>query len=159
MFSLILNVLIAVMWLLLSSEPNIATFVIGFLMGIGMLTLFRDVLPREQYLKRVTGFVRFGFIFLREFVVANLDMAHTVLFQSKEDLHPNFITLDVSGLKRWEILLLTQCVSLTPGSTSVNISDDFQTVLIHALGADNSEMLRRQINNNLKQPILEFSRA
>ena len=159
MFSLILNVLIAVMWLLLSSEPNIATFVIGFLMGIGMLTLFRDVLPREQYLKRVTGFVRFCFIFLREFVVANLDMAHTVLFQSKEDLHPNFITLDVSGLKRWEILLLTQCVSLTPGSTSVNISDDFQTVLIHALGADNSEMLRRQINNNLKQPILEFSRA
>lgn len=159
MFSLTLNVLIAVMWLLLSSEPSIATFVIGFLVGLGMLTLFRDVLPRDQYIKRVTGFVRFCFIFLREFVAANLDMARIVLFQSKEELHPNFLTLDVSGLHRWEILLLTHCISLTPGSTSVQISEDFKTVLVHALAAEDPAAVRRQINQKLRQAILEFSRA
>ncbi len=159
MFSLTLNVLIAVMWWLLSSEPSIATFVIGFLMGLGMLSLFRDVLPRDQYVKRVTGFVRFCFIFLREFVAANIDLARTVLFQTKEELHPNFLTLDVSGLHRWEILLLTHCISLTPGSTSVQISEDFKTVLVHALAAEDPAAVRRQINQNLRQAILEFSRA
>lgn len=159
MFSLVLNVLIAVMWLLLSSEPSIATFVIGFLMGTGMLTIFRDVLPRDQYVKRVTGFVRFCFIFLREFVVANLDMVRTVLFQSKEELYPNFLTLDVAGLKRWEIVLLTHCISLTPGSTSVQISDDFNTVMVHALAAEDPAAVRRQINQTLRQAILEFSRV
>lgn len=158
MFSLVLNFLIAVMWLLLSTSPSLSTFTIGFLMGLAFLTVFRDVLPRDAYTKRVAGFVRFCVIFLWEFVAANLDMARVVLFESKGNLHPNFLTIDVTGLKRWEILLLTHCISLTPGSTSVEISEDFNTITVHALQAEDPAAVRNQINGTLRKAILEFSR-
>lgn len=158
MFSLVLNFLIAVMWLLLSSSPSLSTFTIGFLMGLAFLTVFRAVLPRDAYTKRVAGFVRFCVIFLREFVVANIDMARVVLFESNDNLHPNFLTIDVRELHRWEILLLTQCISLTPGSSTVDIAEDFSTITVHALDAKDPAAVRKQINETMRKAILEFSR-
>ena len=158
MRSLTLNLLIAVIWLLLSKTPSVSTFVIGFIIGLVLLYIFKNVLPEESYTKRVFGFIRFCFIFTREFVIANVDMLRIVLFASNESLHPKFLIFDVSDLHRWEILLLTQCISLTPGSTTVQISENFETIIIHALDAEDPAKVRDQINDTLRAAILEFSR-
>ena len=44
------------------------------------------------------------------------------------------------------------------GTTTVEISDDFKTLVFHALDAGNPPALRAAIDRTLKQPILSFTR-
>ncbi len=159
MRNLALNLFIAVMWLLLSEQPRLATFGVGFGLGFGLIALFQPVLPRERYVRRVVGALRFVAVFVREFVLANVGLLHTVFLQPREDLQPNLITVDVGGLTKPEILLLTHCISLTPGSVTVQIEPDFQTLVVHTLNGRDPEAVRRQINETLRRAILGFSRG
>lgn len=153
-----LNLLIAVIWLLLSRVPSAAGFGIGFVIGFALVAAFRTVIGGEAYVRRCVAFGRFVLLFTREFMVANVKVAGVVLFRSRESLHPNFLTYDVTGLTRSEILLLSYCVSLTPGTTTVDITPDFNTLILHSLDADHPEQVRAELDHTLKKNILAFTR-
>jgi multicomponent Na+:H+ antiporter subunit E len=159
MRTFLLNLTIALLWLLLSDSPNTVTFLVGFVAGMVLLALFAPVLPKERYHGRMLAVLRFGCVFLREFTLANWDLLRTVLLQSREDLHPNLLTLDVSGMTRAEILLLSHCISLTPGSVTVQIEPDFQWIVVHALHARDPAAVRERINATFRRAILEFTRG
>lgn len=159
MYPLLINLMIAVIWLLLGAARSVASFFIGFAFGFALLALFQKVIPSARYVNAVIGIIRFLLVFLREFLIANLDMVRVILFQSKDALHPNFVDLDVSDLKPWEIILLSYCIALTPGTTPVQISEDFRVLSIHAIDASDPELVRRQIKQTMKAAILGFSRA
>lgn len=158
MTQLALNLLIAVMWLLLSGRRTSTAFFIGFFIGFVMIAAFRRVVGGGDYTRRCLAGVRFAFIFVREFVTANISVAATVLFRSAESLHPNFLTYDVAGMQPGEILLLSYCITLTPGTTTVQISDDFNHLVVHALDANQPDLIRERIDRNLKEPIIRFMR-
>lgn len=158
MRSLALNLLIAVIWLLLSAEPSVAVFGLGFVLGFALLAAFHRVLGSAEYARRVFAFARFAVAFTWEFLVANANVVWTVLFRSRESLNPNFISYDVAGLRPLEILLLSYCISLTPGSTTVQVTDDFQTLVLHTLDADDAAAVRARLDRVLKRGILSFTR-
>jgi len=158
MNTLLLNLAIALVWLLLSQEPSTATFAIGFLIGYGFVAAFRAVLGSESYVRASLAFGWFVLVFAREFLVANVKVAWVVLFRRRAALHPNFITYEVTGLTPFEILLLSYCISLTPGTTTVRVSDDFRTLILHALDADDPDAIRAGIDRTLKRGILAFTR-
>lgn len=158
MKSFALNVLIAVIWLLLSAEPSVAVFALGGLVGFALLAGFHRVLGSGDYARRVFALGRFAFVFTWEFLAANASVVWTVLFRARESLRPNFITYDVAGLKPFEILLLSYCLSLTPGSTTVKVTDDFQTLVLHTLDVDDADAIRARLDRVLKQGILSFTR-
>jgi multisubunit Na+/H+ antiporter MnhE subunit len=158
MISLGLNLLLAVVWLLLSKEPTPGVFAVGMLMGFALLAAFPTLLASRDYVRRTLAGLRFLLVFLREFVMANFTVAWTILFRPRTSLHPNFLTYDVAGLNPGEILLLSYCISLTPGTTTVNVSDDFQFLVLHALDADDPARIRENLDRVLKHGILAFTR-
>jgi multisubunit Na+/H+ antiporter MnhE subunit len=158
MKSFALNLLLAVIWLLLSPEPSPAGFALGFAFGFALLAGFRVVVGSGDYIRRCLACARFLGLFTREFLVANVKVAGVVLFHSRESLHPNFITYDVTGLRRHEILLLSYCISLTPGTTTVDITPDFRTLVIHALDADAPEAIRAELDRTFRPALLAFTR-
>lgn len=153
-----LNLIVALIWLLLSREPSPVSFAMGFLFGFALLALFRSVVGGESYVRRCFAFVRFLVAFTWAFLVANAKVAWAVLFRSHESLHPNFMTYDISGLHRYEILLLSYCITLTPGTTTVDITPDFRVLIIHALDGDNPDAIRADLDRTLKPSILAFTR-
>jgi multisubunit Na+/H+ antiporter MnhE subunit len=153
-----LNVVVAMIWLLLSEESTPVTFGVGFLIGFVFLGVFQPILGSGHYVRAVLACSRFLLIFTREFIVANAKVIWTVLFRSKRSLHPNFLTYDVAGLTRPEILLLSYCISLTPGTTTVVVTEDYRTLIIHALDADTPDEIRASIDRTLKRGILSFTR-
>jgi multisubunit Na+/H+ antiporter MnhE subunit len=158
MKSLGLNLAIAVIWLLLSSEPSAGAFAIGFLAGFALLAAFSTVVGSEGYLRRSVAFVRFLLRFIAAFLIANAKVAWTVLFRSRAALQPDFVRYDIAELTRPEVLILSYCLSLTPGSTTVEIADDFKSLIFHALDAADPDAIRADIDRTLKQPILSFTR-
>jgi multicomponent Na+:H+ antiporter subunit E len=121
-----------------------------------------DTLPRASgpaaWLRRALGFFAFGWHFTREVVVANIAVAKTVLLQKRDDLAPGFLRYDLTGLGPFEIVVLTHCITLTPGTTSVEVSDDQTTLLVHALDARDPDGVRASILNGLEKPILAWTR-
>lgn len=159
MYAFTLNMVIATTWLLLSSHPGVPSFTVGLATGYLLIAAFRSLLPDgPAYIRRSLALLRFALSFARQFVVANFSVAVTVLARSRDALHPNFITYDISGLRPGEILLLTYCITLTPGTVSIQISDDQRNLVVHALEASDPDGIRRQIDRDLKQPILAFTR-
>ena len=107
---------------------------------------------------RVAGFLAYLLHFARELVLANISVAKSVLFQKREDLAPGFLTYPLTGLTRFEILLLTHSITLTPGTTSVAISDDYSELTVHAFDARDPEGVRASIKNGLEIPLLAWTR-
>jgi multisubunit Na+/H+ antiporter MnhE subunit len=156
--SLSVNLLVATIWLLLSSEPSPAVFALGFLIGFVLLATFQRVVPSADYVRRCVALLRFLLVFAWEFLLANAKVAWAVLFRSRASFHPNFITYDISGLTPSEILLLSYCITLTPGTCTVDVTRDFRTLVFHSLDANDPDGLRAEIDTKLVRGILSFTR-
>jgi multisubunit Na+/H+ antiporter MnhE subunit len=153
-----INLGVALLWLGLSTEPGVDVFLTGWLAGFTLLAVFNNVLPSRAYVRRVLAFAAFGLLFLREFLASNIAVARWVLWKRMDNLRPNFITLDVSGLLAWERLLLSHCITLTPGTTTVDVEDDGATLVLHVLEGDDAAAVRQSIAQGLQRQLLAWSR-
>lgn len=155
--SLILNVLIAMIWTLLT-EITLVAVALGFVLGFGLLAAFPDVWGSREYVRRMLAGVAFFGVFAQEFGLASWEVLRISLTGNMTGLRPRVLTYDVTGLSRFEILLLSHCISLTPGTTTVDVSADFTRLTLHALDAPDPDALRRTIDTTLKRGILAFTR-
>jgi multicomponent Na+:H+ antiporter subunit E len=158
MRALALNSLVAAIWLFLSPRRSLVDLLIGFVVGFALLAVFGRVLNSGAYARRVIGLVRFGLHFAGQFFLANLSVAALVLTSRRESLHPNFVTYDVSELTFGEALALGYCITLTPGTTTVHMSEDGKTLILHAIDVQDAAELRRKIDVKLKEPLLRATR-
>lgn len=113
--------------------------------------------PRRWPL-RAAGFLKFLGVFTRELVLANIAVARAVLFQPVADLAPGFVHYPTAGLTDFEIVVLSHCITLTPGTTSVEISDDRRTLVVHALDARDPQGVCDGIKKTLEAPVLGWTR-
>ncbi len=158
MISLGINLIIALLWLFLSTEPNLGTLVVGYLVGFLLIAAFPRLLRSEDYVRRTIAFFQFFLLFFKEVTLSTIGVAKAVLFTRKDEINPDFLELDVSDLTKGEILLLSHCITLTPGTTSIEISRDFRHLTIHAFDATDPGGVRESINTGLRDPILAFTR-
>lgn len=113
---------------------------------------------RRSTLQRVLGFFLFVLFFLRALVLANLRLAKTILFEKRENLAPGFLSYPVERLSKLEIFVLSHCITLTPGTTTVEIASDFTRLTLHALDAREPEATLSGIKEELEVPILRWTR-
>jgi len=107
---------------------------------------------------RSIEFFRFLALFLLAFIKANLSVAWLVLFVPNSKLKPALFSYDVSDMTRKEILILSQCITLTPGTITVEVADDNQSLLVHCLDFRKPEETSEGITQTLKKPIKRFMR-
>jgi multicomponent Na+:H+ antiporter subunit E len=158
MIAFILNLLVAFIWFFLGTEPDGSRLLVGMVVGYGMIYLFRGALPPQSYTRRVAAFFVFAFVFLRELVVSNLQLAWIVLTRPVGSLSPAIFTYSVEGLSRLEILLLSHAISLTPGTATVDVEDDFRTLRLHSIDTKDPEATARRIREVVETRILAFTR-
>lgn len=158
MQSLVLNLVVAVIWLLLQTRPSLTSFAVGFALGFGLLALFQPVLDSRNYVRRVLAAGAFLGVFGWEFLRSCAQLIRQILTRRPEQLNPCFVIYDVSGLTRIEVLLLSHCVSLTPGTNTVDISHDFTRLYLHVLDCDDVAEIRASIDQRLRRGLLAFTR-
>ncbi|MGD9115245.1 MAG: Na+/H+ antiporter subunit E, partial [Desulfobacterales bacterium] len=57
-----------------------------------------------------------------------------------------------------EIMLVANLISLTPGTLSLDLSDDGRVLYIHVMFLDDIEKTRQQIKQGLERRVLEVMR-
>lgn len=154
----ILHFILATVWVLLTGGGGIADFLVGLILGVVLLALFHRPLGMGSYVRRVAALGRFGLIFLREFLVSNWQVTLILLTKPNRLLRPGFFTLDISGLSSAEVVALAQCITLTPGTCSVEIDLQQHALMVHYLDSAEPAALRGSIIRNLQQPLLAITR-
>ena len=157
MTGLIANLLLALAWMLLQGRLAARDFLAGYIGGFILLYFWRRSFPDTGYFDRVRGIVVYLLVFLRELVLANLQVAKVVL-SPRPNLQPGIIAVPLEVQSDWGITLLADTSTLTPGTLTVEISPDKRTLYVHAMQVNHPEELRRQIKQVLERAVLGVTR-
>lgn len=97
-----------------------------------------------------------GYIIV-ELLVSNVRVARDVLLP-KMKMQPGVVGIPIDGDTNLEITILANLVSLTPGTLSLDVSSDRNTLFVHSMFAGDKEALIRSIKRQLERPLLEILR-
>ena len=92
--------------------------------------------------------------FLREFALSVLRVSKLVL-SPRRRFSPGIFVLPLSLTRDFEITLLANLITLTPGTLTVDISDDRKSLLVHAIDSPDPDVARRDIANGFERLIRE----
>jgi multicomponent Na+:H+ antiporter subunit E len=73
-------------------------------------------------------------------------------------MQPAIFALETDLEKDWEITLLSNLITLTPGTLVIEVSEDNKTLYIHAMDIDDVEQAKLDIKNSFEKAIKEVSR-
>lgn len=156
-FQILLNVVIAVIWMILRNEFTIIEFLIGYLVGLGTLFVLRRFLRFEFYMRRVYAFVKLVILFFQQLILSNIDMIKVVL-KPKLDVQPGIFALRTKLESNWEITLLASLITLTPGTLSMYFSEDGKTIYIHSIDVPDKEEAIKDIQDTFEKAIMEVTK-
>jgi multicomponent Na+:H+ antiporter subunit E len=156
-FQLILNLLIGVIWMFLSESYSFASFLVGFVIGAALLFLFNRFIPDSFYFREVKAIGYLIFLFIKELLLANLEVLKWV-YKPKLDFQPGIIALPIDVKKNWEITLLANLITLTPGTLSVDVSRDQRYIYIHAIDLPDVNQTIVGIKDTFEKAIREVTR-
>ena len=93
-------------------------------------------------------------VVLKDIVVASFSVARLIL--SPRQPRPIFVCYPLQLEQPLAITILASTISLTPGTVSVDVSDDNKTLLIHALDAASDQEVIGAIHNRYEKPLMEM---
>jgi multicomponent Na+:H+ antiporter subunit E len=76
----------------------------------------------------------------------------------KRRLAPGFIAFPLTARSDAEITLLANLITLTPGTLSVDVSDDRSTLYIHAITVGDKQALIADIAKSFEARVIEVFR-
>lgn len=158
MKSVIVNVIFAGMWVMMTRAPTLANLLLGYAIGWFIILCFPNLLGSQRYVRRSWGLIVFLFEYLWEFLEANLSVAYLILFVNKQKICPQFFRYDTGDLTPFEVLVLGHCITLTPGTTTVEVDPHYQFLVVHCIHADSIQKVVSGIKNRLEKPLLKVSR-
>ena len=121
-------------WLVLAESFDLQHILAGLVLAVGTVWLWRDLFP---YLPRVAvkEMVLLGRLVVRliGFVIAsNIAVAKTVLFNGPS-VTPTIIIMRPPLETNWARVLLANCVTITPGTVTIDVHPETGEFMVHAL--------------------------
>ncbi|MBY8918094.1 Na+/H+ antiporter subunit E [Nitratireductor rhodophyticola] len=153
----LINIILALIWTAVSGSFTLPNFIFGFLLGAAALYLIREQVGSLGYFARSMRVVSLALLFLYELVLSAWRVALLVL-SPKMDLKPGIFAYPLKVDRDFEITLLANLITLTPGTLSVDVSEDRRFLYVHAIDCSDPEELRRDIAEGFERKIMEAFR-
>ena len=139
------NLLLGLAWVLLSGDFSGLNLLVGMIFGYITLILIEPQLDSlKGYPARVPRFLGFIVFFLKELIQANLRVAFDIVTPPWH-MKPGVIAMPLSARTEMEITMVANLISLTPGTLSLDVSDDRKVLYSPAMLLDDEEELRRNL--------------
>lgn len=139
------NLLLALAWMILTGSFTGPSFVVGFLFGYVCLALMQRHVPGlEGYARKVPGTIAFIFYFFWQVLKSNAVVAYDVA-TPRLSIKPGVIAMPLEVDSAVGITILANFITLTPGTLSLDVSDDRSVLFVHAMYLDDEEGLLRDL--------------
>ena len=153
----LLNILLAIAWILLTGEVTAENFIEGLIIGYLILWVSKLALGGTEYFKKIPKAISFFFYFIKELILANIKVAFDII-TPKDYMKPGIVAVPLDAKTDMEITLLANLITLTPGTLSLDVSKDKKVLYIHTLYLDDTEKFRAEIKNGMEKRLLEVMR-
>ncbi len=154
----IANVALALVWALMTEGFTFQQLSVGFGFGYLLLWFLRPLLGGSSYFDKVRQIIYFAGFFIKELIRANLRVAWHVITPSSF-FKPGIVAMPLEEQSDIEATLLANMITLTPGSFSVDISNDRKVLYVHVMDVDDADRVRRELKEQYERPLLEVLRA
>jgi multicomponent Na+:H+ antiporter subunit E len=146
------SILLALAWAALQGEITLVNLLVGYGVGYAILALLArgGVIP-STLASRTGQAVGLAAFFTRELLVANFRVAADVL--RGDQIEPAVIGIPLDITSDGEILLLAMLINITPGSVTIDLSDDRRTLYVHVMHMKTAEHTRREIKHGFERRI------
>lgn len=147
------NIMLALVWVVLTGNFTGIGLLAGFVFGYLVLALIAASRgERLGYIRKVPEVIGFTLYYLWELIKSNMRVAYEVL-TPRHSMVPGVIGLPLETQSDASLTIFANLVTFTPGTLSLDISDDRRMLFIHAmyiedearLAADLKDMERRVI--------------
>lgn len=148
------NLLMAIVWAAVTGSVSLHNLIFGFLLSTLALGLIREQINGTGYITRSLRVASLLWLFLVELAKSAWKVAVMVV-SPRLDIKPGIFAFPLTVTRDFEITLLANLITLTPGTLSVDVSDDKKTLYVHAIDCADPEGARRDIADGFERKILE----
>lgn len=150
----LINLLLALVWVAVTGTFTLVNVVFGFFLSMLVLWIIREEVRTAGYFTRTRRVLSLAALFFYELVISTLRVAWLVV-QPRIDMRPGIVAYPLTVERDFEITLLAQLITLTPGTLSVDVSPDRRLLFIHAIDVPDAEALKQDIANGFERRIRE----
>ncbi|MGB6779346.1 Na+/H+ antiporter subunit E [Planococcus sp. 11815] len=154
----LLNFFLALVWMFMTVSFTPSGFVIGFLIGLGIIILMRRFFSNRLYILRVWALISLFLLFLRELFMSSIQVL-SIVISPNMNIKPAIFEMETELDDDWQVTLLSALITLTPGTLVIGISEDQKRLYIHALDFEDIDSAVSSIKNTFERAILEVSRS
>lgn len=137
-FQILVNILIAFLWMFFQDEWRFLSFLSGYIVGIIILFFIRRFFQKSFYLLLVWAVLKLLWVFNRELISSAFLVIKQVL-RPKINITPGIFRLDTDLEGDLEVTLLSLLICLTPGSVVMEVTPDQKSLFVHAMDIPESK--------------------
>lgn len=153
----LINILLMLAWAAVTGSFSEVNLAFGFLLGFGALFLIREQVGTGEYTNRVAKGFALALLFVYELVLSASRVAMIVL-RPRIKLQPGIIAFPLTVDRDFEITMLANLITLTPGTLSVDVSEDRKILYVHCIDVPDPQATIDDIKNGFERKILEVFR-
>jgi multicomponent Na+:H+ antiporter subunit E len=153
----LLNIFLALGFSAVVGQLNLSGFLAGFIVGYIALWLTKPLYGKTRYFERLPRTLALIGFFGKELLVSNLKVLWDVI-TPQHISRPGIIGIPLDARTDVEIMLVANLISLTPGTLSLDLSEDRRVLYIHVMFLDDIDSTRQQIKQGLERRVLEVMR-
>ena len=154
----LINILLAFAWSAVTGSFTEINLVFGFLLGSAVLYLIREQIGTAGYFSRAARVLILVWTFFYELVLSAVRVAKIVCTPDLSTLQPGIIAYPLTVDRDFEITLLANLITLTPGTLSVDVSEDRKVIYVHCIDVPDPEETINDIRDAFERKILEAFR-
>jgi len=151
------NILLMLIWVFLTGEYNFYNFFFGYVISFLIIWLIDSGTGEAKYVKIVPRILGFIFFFNYELIKANLQVAYEVMTPGLK-VTPGIVSIPLDVETNFEISFLANLITLTPGTLSLDVSDDKKVLYVHSMYVKDKEEFIWSIKNGFERRILQITR-
>ncbi|HAR6291160.1 TPA: Na+/H+ antiporter subunit E [Staphylococcus pseudintermedius] len=155
---IVINLFLAIFWLFVSDSYTMNAFVLGYLFALLLVFLMRKLLPGRFYVITLYKAIKLVFVFLLELIKANIDVLRIIL-QPRIKNESAFFVYETDLEHPWQVALLSNLITLTPGTVVIGVNDDMKRLYIHCLNFSTKEEEVAGIKGSLEKAVREVGES
>lgn len=151
-----LVVILALVWAGISGSFSGLNLIFGGLIGGVAVLVLRDAFAGPRASRRIRRMLSLALLFLYELMASAIRVAMVVVRPDlSKVVKPAIVAVPITLKTDAEITLLANMITLTPGTLSVDVSDDRSVIYVHALCMDDRDALIADIANGFEKKVRE----
>ncbi len=151
-----LAIVLAIIWAAITGNFSLPNLLLGAAVSILALLIIRKEFASPLYLLKIKRAISLAMLFFYELGLSAYRVTVLVLSPNmKSKLKPGIIAFPLSVKSDVEITLLANLITLTPGTLSVDVSEDRKFLFVHALSVPDKQALIEDIASGFEAKIIE----